>query len=177
MRSAPPDLDGPLLILQLSLQASLQIPVISTDQRERRNPLMQRVMQMFVARFASRNLSIYRFIQRPCRSRFEQYRPPQRNAEEDPDWTLILAGLGRWPLILLRFQEVSTFARPLRARRLNPNVTYFSTGTTVVFKPPKYLSFRPTNGSGETSAFRECLHHPKSQMGQFGPYWLLLYGK
>jgi len=31
------------------------IPVISTDQRERRNPLMQSVMQMFVARFASRN--------------------------------------------------------------------------------------------------------------------------
>ncbi len=34
------------------------IPVISTDQRERRTPLMQSVMQMFVPRSASRNLSI-----------------------------------------------------------------------------------------------------------------------
>ena len=36
--------------------------VISTDQREWRNPLMQSVMQMFVARFASRNPCILRMF-------------------------------------------------------------------------------------------------------------------
>jgi len=70
--------------------------------------------------------------------------------------------------LLLLFGVVAAFRRmPLT----------FQSELQLYLKPPKYLSFRPTNGSGETSAFRECLHHPKSQMGQFGPYWLLLYGK
>jgi len=45
---------------------------------------MQRAMQMFVARSASRNLSIHGFMKPLCRSRFKQYRLPERNAEVSP---------------------------------------------------------------------------------------------
>ena len=47
-----------------------------------------------------------------------------------------------------------------------------SPSSPVVFRTTPYLSFRPTNGSGETSAFRECLHYQRSQMGQSGLHWI-----